>query len=77
MRKRSKQILMFLIAATVFAVRVKQGLSPAEPVPGTMLSGAMNDPLAVVFSALLLSALTWGLLACLFRIASKLLPPGN
>lgn len=72
MRKQSKHILIFLVAVIVFVLRVIQGLSPAEPVPGMMLSGAMNEPIAVVFSALLLSGLTWVLLELLFRFLAKM-----
>lgn len=72
MRKRSKNILMFLIIAFVFFVRLKQGLSPAELSPGMMPSGAMNAPIVAVFSALFLSGLTWALLEFLFWIFSKI-----
>lgn len=71
MRKHNKQVFKFLVAAIVFVVQVIRGLSPAEPVPGMMLSGAMNEPVAVVFSALFLSGLTWALLEVLFWILSK------
>lgn len=72
MRKHGKQIFKFLVAAIVFVVQVIRGLSPAEPAPDMIPSGAMNEPIAVVFSALFLSGLTWVLLEFLFWILSKM-----
>lgn len=72
MRKHGKQIFKFLVAAIVFVVQVIRGLSPAEPSPGMMPSGAMDAPIVVVFSALFLSGLTWALLEFLFWILSKM-----
>ena len=68
MQKRYKKILICVSVLIVFFIRLKQGLTPPANEPGFIPSGAMNDPVAVVFSALLLSGLVWVLLELLFRI---------
>ena len=72
MRKRTKNAVISVCVLAVFLFRLKQGLSPAEPAPGMLPSGAMNEPLAVIFSALLLSALTWLLLELIFRFLANI-----
>ena len=68
MQKRYKNILICVPALIVFLIRLKQGLTPPASEPSFIPSGAMNAPVAVVFSALLLSTLVWVLLELLFRI---------
>ena len=68
MQKRYKNLLIFVSILLVFLIRLKQGLTPPVNEPSFIPSGAMNAPVAVVFSALLLSTLVWVLLELLFRI---------
>ena len=55
-----------------FLIRLKQGLTPPANEPGFIPGGAMNEPVAVVFSALLLSGLVWALPELLFRLVETI-----
>ena len=68
MRRRCKNALIIPCITVVFLVWLKRGLTPSSNAAGFIPSGAMNEPFVVLFSALVLSGLTWVLLEFLFWI---------
>lgn len=68
--KRRKTIVLCLGAGIAFLVQLIRGLAPSAA-PGDIPSGAMNDPMAVCFSAALSAFVVWLALEILFRLAEK------
>ena len=68
--KRRKTVVLCLGAGAVFLVQLIRGLIPSAA-PGDIPSGAMNDPIAVCFSAVLSAFVVWLALEIVFRLAEK------
>lgn len=68
--KRRKTVVLCLGAGCAFLVQLIRGLFPSAA-PGEIPSGAMNDPIAVCFSAALSAFVVWLALEIVFRLAEK------
>lgn len=66
-----KTITVFAVLAA-FIFQLWKGFSPPVPQPGDMMSGAMNDPLSVIFSGLLAAAAVWAVIEILFWVYRQL-----
>ena len=64
--KRRKTVVLCLGVGVAFLVQLIRGLVPSAA-PGDIPSGAMNDPMAVCFSAALSAFVVWLALEILFR----------
>lgn len=69
--KRRKTVVLCLGAGIAFLIQLFRGLVVPSAAPGEIPSGAMNDPIAVCFSAALSAFVVWLALEIVFRLAEK------
>lgn len=68
-----KRLLICSSVFIAFAIKLWNGFAPPVMEPGDMTSGAMNDPFAVVVSAVMTAFAVWVILKVLFWLVSKLM----
>ena len=56
----------------VFLFRLWSGFQAPTAAPGDIPGGAMNEPIAVVFSALIVGAVAWILFELVFLVIAKI-----
>ena len=67
-----KNKIIRICVIIVFFLQLFRGFYVPEPAQGFIPSGAMNEPIVVVLSALISGFVTWGLLELLFWAISKI-----
>ena len=70
--KSMKNRIIHFCVIIVFFLQLWKGFYVSAPISGFIPSGAKNEPIVVVFSALMACFVTWGLLELLFWVISKL-----
>ena len=68
-----KRLLIAVCVLIAFAMKLWKGFAPPVIVPGEMASGAMNDPLSVVVSAVMTAVAVWATLKLFFWFISMLM----
>ena len=71
MNKKHKNFVIYPIAAVVFLIQLHRGFHIPEHTPGSIASGAMNAPLAVVVSAVFSGIIAWIFLEAIFWLGAK------
>ena len=77
MKKKQKNRIIYICVTATFFVQLARGFSIPQQEPGQMASGAMNAPIAVIFSAVLSGVIIWGALELFFWLVSKVKHPNN
>lgn len=72
MKNKFQKWFPYLGAIVVFLIQLIRGFSVPQTEPGFLSSGAANAPLAVIFSAIIASVLSFILFEILFWIYSKI-----
>lgn len=67
-----KNRIIRICVTIVFFWQLWKSFYVPDPMSGFIPSGAKNEPIVVVFSALMVGFVTWGLLELLFWIISKI-----
>ncbi len=68
-----QRVVIFIGVSLAFAVKLWRGFAPPVIAPGDMASGAMNDPFAVIISAVMAATAVWVIMKTLFWLVSKIM----
>lgn len=71
MKKKRKNQIIYICVIVAFVIQLARGFGIPQQEPGQMASGAMNAPIAVVFSAILSGVIIWAILEVFFCLVSK------
>lgn len=77
MKKKRKNQIIYICVTVAFFVQLARGFGTPQQEPGQMASGAMNAPIAVVFSAILSGVIIWVALEVIFWMVSKVKHPNS
>ena len=71
MKRKHRDLAALAISVTVFVIQLARGLRLPPGEPGMIPSGEMNEPYAVVFSALLSGVPAYLLIQLLSRVSAR------